>query len=113
MQNVIDMLESGKTVDEVRDIQLKKKAPAKKVVPIKKAATVVKKAPAKPKAAEEAALSDAEVDKQAAEILNEIKAASSEIKEVENENLVQLDSRMTPEDEMALGYLVQQFPSDY
>lgn len=86
------------------------------MVPKKAAPAPKKPAPAPVKAAEaeaEPVMSDAEIDAQAAEILNEIKAASSQIKEVENETLIQIDSDMTPEDELALGYLVQQFPSDY
>lgn len=107
MQNVIDMLESGKTVDEVREIQLKK-LPKKAVVPKKAAEPVKAKLEDKTDV-----MSESEVNEQAEAIIAQIKAASSEIKEVEQEQLVQLDSDMEPEDELALGYMIDQFPKDY
>ena len=61
-------------------------------------------------------MSEAEADAQAEEIFNQIKAASSDIKELEHGALLQLNSDIriaTPEDEIALTYLANQFPDDY
>jgi len=56
-----------------------------------------------------------EEDAQVEEIIGQIKQANAEMREVRSENLLQLDSdiKIEPEAKEALGYLVDQFPSEY
>ena len=100
MQSVIDKLKAGKTVEEVRaeqqagkkTVSTKKAAPKKKA-PVKKASPKKKPEPEQEQeesaeteesaSAQPAEASDAEVDT----ILNEIKAASANIKEIEQEDI--------------------------
>jgi len=43
--------------------------------------------------------------------MREIRNAAKDIRTVKDENLLQLD--MEPEDDLALSYLVEQFPAEY
>ena len=165
LQDAIDQLNAGKTVEEVRNEQIAKssgskpkakglpkaslpkvKLPAAKL-PKKSFAAKKKFAMPKPKPIPQPVVQEAEPlelpestvgptvlpgtedvqtepekpeskggeDKEVEDILSQIKAARSEMVEVQSESLLQLDSdiKIEPEAKEALGYLVDQFPSEY
>jgi hypothetical protein len=111
------MLNSGKTVEEVREIQLShigtKKAPPKKKV-VAPPPPPKKQAKAAPPTKEEVE-TDEEVNEEAEQIFRQIRDAAKDIKTIGRDEDLQLNSdiKFTPEDELAIGYMAAQFPKEF